>query len=136
MGDIKKFGFENLDAWKLSIELSKEIYKITTQWPESEKYGLTSQIRIAINSISLNIAEGNGKYSLMEKAKFTSISYCSSQEVMNAIILANALGFISENIVNHYRTKIKILTKKLASLRNSQLKRHETQTINPKHNKL
>ena len=54
-----KYPFENLKVWQESRMLVKEIYEITSVFPESEKYGIVSQLRRASVSVSSNIAEGN-----------------------------------------------------------------------------
>lgn len=58
MEQIHIFGFEKLVVWQLVRTLTKSIYQLTSSFPESEKFGLTSQIRRAVVSISSNIAEG------------------------------------------------------------------------------
>ena len=90
------YTFETLDTWKKSIEFAKIIYKITDSFPNSEKFGLVSQIRRAVVSVSSNIAEGSAKQSLREQAKFTEISIGSLFEVLNQIIIAYELKFIKK----------------------------------------
>lgn len=58
-----KYNFENLDAWKEAIKLIKLVYKISKSLPKEEKFGLTSQLKRAANSIALNIAEGSASKS-------------------------------------------------------------------------
>jgi four helix bundle protein len=52
------YNFEKLDIWKISMELAVRVYKITEEFPSSEKYGIINQLRRASSSISANIAEG------------------------------------------------------------------------------
>ena len=55
------FSFEKLEVWKEAIRLSKDIYKLTVDFPKEEKYGLISQLRRASNSIGANLAEGTSR---------------------------------------------------------------------------
>ena len=56
-----KFPYEDLDVWKLSMDLAEKVYKVTDGFPSSEKFGIISQIQRASVSIALNIAEGKGR---------------------------------------------------------------------------
>ncbi|MBN2166187.1 MAG: four helix bundle protein [Marinilabiliaceae bacterium] len=62
------YSFEKLEIWQLSRNLVKEIYTTTDSFPQSEQFGLVSQIRRASVSISSNIAEGNGRHNKKDKA--------------------------------------------------------------------
>jgi len=81
-----------LDAWKQSIELVEDIYAITTVFPKSELYGLTSQLRRAAVSVPSNIAEGAGRNGTKEFAHFLSIAGGSLSEVETQLIIASKLG--------------------------------------------
>lgn len=72
---MRTFSFEKLDVWKLSRNFSINIYEISRNFPEGEKYGLTSQIRRAVVSVSSNIAEGSARSSGVEQSRFTEIAY-------------------------------------------------------------
>tara|TARA_B110000196_G_scaffold71204_1_gene60984 strand:- start:67 stop:258 length:192 start_codon:yes stop_codon:yes gene_type:complete len=56
----------DLDVWKKSIQFVKKIYKITSKFPDAEKYGLTNQMRRCAVSIPSNIADGAGRNSKKE----------------------------------------------------------------------
>ena len=118
---MRKFSFEKLDVWQLSRKLTITIYNISKQFPEEEKYGLTSQIRRAIISVSSNIAEGTSRQSGIEQARYTEIAYGSLLEVLNQLILASDLEYISVETVNLQRSAIEELVNKLYKLRLSQL---------------
>jgi four helix bundle protein len=66
--------FKNLKVWQKSHELTLEIYKVTASFPKEELFGLTSQIRRASSSISANIAEGCGRQSDADFARFLQIA--------------------------------------------------------------
>lgn len=119
------YTFETLDTWKKSIEFAKIIYKITDPFPNSEKFGLVSQIRRAVVSVSSNIAEGSAKQSLREQAKFTEISIGSLFEVLNQIIIAYELKFIKKEDYLKIREFIDNLNRQINALKLSQLKRYK-----------
>ena len=59
MGNIKSY--KDLIVWQKAVDLAVDVYKLTCSFPKEEIYGLTSQIRRAVCSVSLNIAEGYGR---------------------------------------------------------------------------
>ena len=115
-----QFSFEKLDVWIESKELTKSIYNIVSKFPESEKFGLISQLRRASISISSNIAEGSARKTYKDKAHFTTIAFGSAVEVLNELIISYELGFITEGDYSDLRSKIESITNKLNSLRNYQ----------------
>ena len=90
------FSFEKLKVWQDAIELSKEVYKITSTFSNDEKFGLVSQMRRATNSIAANLAEGTSRNTNKDKAHFTTIAYSTTMEVLNHVILSKELEFITE----------------------------------------
>jgi len=90
------FSFEKLKVWQDAIQLSKEVYKITSTFPNDEKFGLVSQMRRATNSIAANLAEGTSRNTNKDKAHFTTIAYSTTMEVLNHVILSKELEFITE----------------------------------------
>jgi len=115
---MHKFSFEKLDVWIESKELTKSIYNLTLSFPDSEKFGLVSQLRRASVSICSNIAEGTSRISDKDKAHFISISYSSTMEVLNQLILSYELEYINETNYSNCRNQINSITNKLNSLRN------------------
>ena len=83
--------YKQLEVWKRSIELVKEIYRITDQLPKSELYSLVSQMRRAAISIPSNIAEGYKRRNLGEYVQFLSIADASAAELETQIIIAKEL---------------------------------------------
>lgn len=118
-----KYAFENLTVWKESVNLSILIYKITKQFPKEELYGLTSQIRRAVISISSNIAEGSSKSSLKDQTRFSEIAYGSLMEVLNQIILACKLQFVDYKNYEEIRSQIEYVARLLSGYRKSQMER-------------
>lgn len=119
---MKTYGFEKLEVWQLSRIFAKDIYLITKNFPDDEKFGLISQLRRAAISISSNIAEGNSRLSNKDKAHFFQISFSSLMEVLNQLIISNDLEFINNNEINLLRLKIDEIANKLNALHKSILK--------------
>ncbi len=68
------YSFEKLEVWTLAKEFTEKAYTLTSSFPESEKFGLTSQIRRVCVSICSNIAEGTTRNSFKDQAHFSTIS--------------------------------------------------------------
>ena len=88
--------FRKIQVWLKSHELTLKLYKITSTFPKEELYGLTSQIRRASSSISSNIAEGCGRNTQAELARFVHIASGSASELDYHLLLARDLGFIEQ----------------------------------------
>jgi four helix bundle protein len=86
---------EQLDAWKLSMELAKAVYQVTASFPAEERYGLSQQMRRAAVSIPSNIAESAGRNSAKEFLNFIGISRGSLAELETQLQLAVMLGFVA-----------------------------------------
>jgi four helix bundle protein len=115
------YSFEKLEVWSESKEFTKSIYKLTSTFPDSEKFGLVSQLRRASVSICSNIAEGSARKSFKDKAHFTTMAFSSTVEVLNQLILSFELDFIKENDYLTLRQDIESVTNKLNGLRNYQI---------------
>lgn len=115
------FSFEKLEVWIESKEFSKLIYSITATFPDTEKFGLISQLRRASLSIASNIAEGSARKSYKDKAHFTTIAFGSAVEVLNQLTISFELDFISEVDYLSLRNALESITNKLNALRNYQI---------------
>ncbi len=115
------YGFEKLDVWKKARELTGDIYACLRKFPKAEEYGLSSQLKRATISVCNNIAEGNGRISGKEQARFSEIAYSSNLEVLNLLLIANDLGFINKSELNTFREKINYISHALNKLRRYQL---------------
>lgn len=118
---MKIFSFEKLIVWQKSRELNKEIYKLTKLFPEDEKFGLISQMRRCSISIASNLAEGSGRQTNKDKARFTHISFGSALELLNQLILSNDLEFINEEKYLEIREKISEVTYLIDKLHKTQV---------------
>jgi four helix bundle protein len=87
--------FTDLIAWKKNHLFVKMVYEVTKNFPSTEQFGLTSQLRRAASSITANIAEGYGRYYSKDKARFYYQARGSNTECQNHIILAYELGYLT-----------------------------------------
>lgn len=86
--------FTQLRTWQSSRVLATDIYKLTSQFPDDEKFGLTSQIRRSVVSVAANIAEGFSRSGIKEKTQFYSIALGSLTETLSHAFIAHDLGYI------------------------------------------
>jgi four helix bundle protein len=86
---------KDLEVWKKSMDLVESIYKLTQTFPDTEKYGLTSQMRRAAVSIPSNIAEGAARKGDKELMHFLYISIGSLSELETQYLIATRLGFVT-----------------------------------------
>ena len=86
--------FRKLKIWERSHHLTLELYTVTASFPDGERYGLTSQIRRAAASVPVNIAEGAGRNTPADFARFLSIASGSASELHYHLILAHDLNLI------------------------------------------
>lgn len=102
--------YKDLDAWKKARMLCKAIYQATESMPETENYGLISQMRRAVISIASNMAEGYGRDSAKDYIRFLRIACGSSYELETQIILSHDLGyFTKEQAVELYKRNTVVL---------------------------
>ena len=92
--------FEKLEVWQLARILASDIYITTRNFPSEEEFSLVSQIRRAAVSVAANIAEGAGRISAKEQARFTTMAYSSLMELYNHLIIASDLGYIEQAIIS------------------------------------
>ena len=115
-------GYEDLEVWKKSKNLSVEIHKITRKFPLEEKYGLTSQMRRASISIPSNIAEGATRRSKKEFSRFVLIAHGSCSELRTQLIISYEIGNIEEFTFRKFDKELQIIGRMLKALERSLLK--------------
>lgn len=116
---MKSHNFRNLKVWQLSMELVEEVYKVTSQFPKEELFGLTSQLKRSAVSVPSNIAEGSAKSSEKDFSRFLEISMGSSCELETQLILAQRLGMLSEESLNSLITQLHEVQKMVTGLAKS-----------------
>jgi four helix bundle protein len=87
--------YRELIAWQKAMDLVEQIYQVTRDFPDGERYGLTNQMRRASVSVPSNIAEGQGRGVGGEFAHHLRIANGSRQEVETQILIAERLGFLN-----------------------------------------
>ena len=110
--------YRDLQVWQKGIELVKEIYLLTKQFPKEEIYGLSSQIRRASVSIPSNIAEGQARKHTAEFRQFLYIALGSLAEVDTQLELPIQLSYLSQNDIPKAANLVLELRKMLYSLIN------------------
>jgi four helix bundle protein len=108
--------FRNLDVWKKGHLHTLEIYRCTKDFPDVERFGLTSQLRRASASIGANLAEGCGRGSDADFARHVQIAMGSASEVEYHLLLAKDLGYLNDEQYVVLHEEISRLKRMLASL--------------------
>ena len=90
-----KYSYKNLEAYKESKTLVKQVYALLKKFPCEEQYALCDQLRRAVISIPSNLAEGSGRTSAKDQAHFFEMAFGSLMEVDCQIDIAKDLGYVS-----------------------------------------
>ena len=91
-----EYSFEKLRVWQEAKKLVVSVYRITNNFPKSELYVFTTQLRRASLSVASNKAEGSSRKTPKDQARLFSIAYSSLIEVLNQLIIAEELEYISQ----------------------------------------
>jgi four helix bundle protein len=108
--------YNKYDVWNSAVEFSTEIYLITKSFPDIEKFGITNQLRRASVSIPSNIAEGCGRSSEKDFARFLEFSLGSTFEVKTQLVISKNLKYLSEVDYDHLIEKSNVIAKQLSGL--------------------
>ncbi|MCB5246667.1 MAG: four helix bundle protein [Candidatus Cloacimonetes bacterium] len=90
------YSYRDLDVYKISLDLVLDVYSETQKFPQSEMYGLISQMRRCAVSIPSNIAEGSGRHSTKEFIQFLYVSNASLSELETQLEISKRLGYIND----------------------------------------
>lgn len=112
------FNFENLSVYNKSIDLAEKIYLLTKNWPREYLYDLTTQIRRAILSISLNIAEGSSR-TKKDNRRFLDIARGSCFEAVSIIAVALRLKLINKSTYDDLYSYLTELSRMSSGLKSS-----------------
>lgn len=107
------FSFENLIVWQRAHQFVLQVYKSTQNYPQDERFGLSSQFRRAAVSITANIAEGYKKLSKADKLRFFNIAQGNLEECRNYVILSYDLGYSDKETDEMMRNSIEEVSKLL-----------------------
>lgn len=114
-----RFKFENLKVWERAIRLANDVHVMTRDWPKEELYILTSQIKRAADSISLNIAEGYTGQSNAEFKRFLGYYYRYALELVNCFYLAKGRNLINSKLFDQQYVESSEIIKTIFGLKNS-----------------
>ncbi|PNS40804.1 four helix bundle protein [Mesotoga sp. B105.6.4] len=89
--------YKDLDVYRKSIDFVVDIYKITESFPDSDRFGLVSQLRRAAVSLPSNLAEGSGRNGKKELINFLHIARGSLFEIGTQLEISQRLGFVSQD---------------------------------------
>jgi four helix bundle protein len=107
--------FRQLQVWERSHNLTLAVYRATRNFPQEERFGLTSQIRRASASIPTNIAEGCGRSTDKELAQFMQIAMGSASEVEYQLLLAHDLDYLSDDMYRRLNDSVVEVKKMLST---------------------
>lgn len=120
---MKNFRFRKFPVYKdgrlFAVEIKALIRKC---FPKSETYGLSNQMRRAVDSVVLNIAEGSDKNTDKEFAKYLNISRCSLNEVVACLDVAFDNEYIDQSSLDYYLEKASLLSNQITAFRKSILR--------------
>ena len=111
--------YRDLDVWKLSKELAKDVYTLTKLYPSEERFGLTQQTCRSAVSVMSNIAEGSGRRSKPEFMRFVNIASGSLCEMEAQLLLAVDLDYVTSIEVDKILVKADRISKMLYALHQS-----------------
>lgn len=96
MSDELPRSHRDLKVWQISLDLTETLYRLTSDWPRHEQYGLISQVRRAAVSVPANIAEGAGRRTSGEFMQFVGVARGSLAELETLLIVAHRLDYVDE----------------------------------------
>ena len=111
------FRFEKLDVWQRAVDHAGYVYTVTRSFPRDERFGLTNQMRRAAVSVSSNIAEGSGRASDIDFARFLEFSYSSLMEVVSEATIATRQMFLPQQSFDTIYRESEELARMLSGLR-------------------
>jgi len=109
--------FTDLIAWKEGHKLVLNIYEITNHFPSKETFGLTSQIRRCVVSITSNVAEGFSRRTTKDKIQFYTMAQGSLTELQNQLLITRDVGYIKNEEFQKLATQTIIVNKLLNGLK-------------------
>jgi four helix bundle protein len=120
--------YQDLNVWKDGMRLTPSIYKLTSQFPDHERFGLVSQMRRCAVSIPSNIAEGHARLSTREYLRHVSISLGSLAELETQLHLAKELNYDRAEVIHELLAQSDRLGRQLRNLTKSLRSRIDEST--------
>ena len=123
--------YRQLTVWQKAMDLVTDCYTASKQFPDTERYGLASQLQRAAVSIPANIAEGKHRQHTKEFLQHLSISSGSLAEVETHLLIAHRLGYITEQPLNNLLLQTTEISKMLAGLKKSLYNKNRPSPLSP-----
>jgi four helix bundle protein len=120
--------YRDLQVWSKAHRLTLELYRVSRGFPREELYGITGQLRRAAASIGANLAEGCGRRTSTELARFVRIAMGSASELDNHLLLSRDLGFMNGDDFTRCEADLIEVRKMLTSFLQSVEEQIETQS--------
>ena len=121
---------KDLEVWRASIDLAREIYELTQAYPKEEQYGIVSQMRRAAVSVASNIAEGAARQGNKEFLQFLYIALGSASELDTQIEISRKIGFSDghrlDEVQKHLETISKMLQGLIRSVKRTANEKHKS----------
>lgn len=114
-----KFRFQDLEIWKLAIEIGDKLFDIADNLEQKKLFRFADQLRGSGMSMSNNIAEGSGSFSKVEFKHYLNIARRSVFENANILIILNRRKLLSDDELNNLFEQLDLLSRKITSFRNS-----------------
>ena len=112
----KARNFRDYQVWQDAVNLSTQVYKLTSDMPWFEKKGLCDQLQRAVVSIASNIAEGSARPSDTEFAHFLYIALGSTYEVETQLLISKNIGYLNDEAYNHLKSSVLSIECQLSGL--------------------
>ena len=111
---------KNLEVYKISLDLVKEVYRVTNEYPTKEQFVLVTQLRRAAVSVCSNLAEGAARKSVKEKIRFYEISRSSLVEIDTQFEISFTLGYLKKEemmeLEKYLESTFRMLSKMMSNL--------------------
>lgn len=118
MNDFKRHNFKKLKIWQMSMEITKMIFELTSNFPNTEKYRLISQMNRCSVSMPSNIAEGSSRTN-KSFSHFLDIALGLSFELQTQLLIANSYNFISYDVTQNIESKLEEFQKATMTFQNT-----------------
>jgi four helix bundle protein len=116
-------GYRDLSVWQLGMDVVEQVYRVTSAFPDHERFGIIAQMRRAAVSIPSNIAEGHARSSTKEFLRHLSVAQGSRVELETQVMIAQRLIYLREDAARSLLEHLEKLGRMLTSLRKSLRRR-------------
>jgi four helix bundle protein len=114
---------KNLEVYKIALDLVKEVYQLTRNFPKEEQFVLVTQLRRAVISVCSNLAEGSARFSKLEKKRFYEISRSSLVEIDTQIEISLVLEYLQKNQITKLEKYLESVFKMISKMIAVQVER-------------